>query len=75
VNDQVLLQMQFPQGPSQVTAVGQVIWRKAKEEGGAPEEAGMGLQFLEATPETLEAIEEQMTRAVAAEVREVLDGC
>jgi DNA-binding response OmpR family regulator/Tfp pilus assembly protein PilZ len=74
VNDQVLLQMQFPEGPSQVTAVGQVIWRMGKYVGGAPEEAGMGLQFLEATPETLEAIEQQLTRAVTAEVREALEG-
>jgi hypothetical protein len=34
----------------------------------------MGLQFLEATPETLEAIEQQLTRAVTAEVREALEG-
>jgi DNA-binding response OmpR family regulator/Tfp pilus assembly protein PilZ len=73
VGDQVLLQLQFPGSVARITAVGQVIWRSGEAGPAKPEEAGMGLQFLEAAPETLEVIEQQLTRGIAAEVRQVME--
>jgi uncharacterized protein (TIGR02266 family) len=70
--EQVLLQFQFPGTPAKVTAIGQVIWRKGEAEKARPEDFGMGLQFLEASPETLEAIEERLTQGLAAEIRGAL---
>ncbi len=70
--EQVLLQFQFPGTPAKVTAIGQVIWRKGEAEKARPEDFGMGLQFLEASPETLEAIEQRLTQGLAAEIRGAL---
>jgi DNA-binding response OmpR family regulator/Tfp pilus assembly protein PilZ len=73
VNDQVYLQLQFSDDPSRITAVGQVVWRKSTDEGASAEEAGMGLQFLEAAPEMLESVEREITRSIAAEVRKAME--
>jgi len=54
--------------------VGQVVWGSVESQGGRPEEAGMGLQFVEIAPRDLAAIEAALTRSIAGAVRAEMQG-
>ena len=73
VGDQALLRFRLPGETTWITLVGQVIWRNADAQKGKPEELGMGLQFVEASAETLTAVEQSLTQGILKEIRGSLE--
>ncbi|HSB81173.1 MAG TPA: response regulator [Candidatus Methylomirabilis sp.] len=73
VGEQVLLRFQLPGGATWITAVGQVVWRNADAKKSKPEDLGMMLQFIQASPEVLAAIEDCLTHGIVAQIRAALE--
>jgi Tfp pilus assembly protein PilZ len=72
VGEKVLLRFQLPGVAAWITAVGQVVWRKAEAQKGRQAEQGMSVQLVEVPTEYLGAIEERLTQSIAASIREVV---
>lgn len=73
VGEKVLLRFQLPGATAWLTAVGQVVWRKAEAQKGRQAEQGMSVQLVEVPAEYLEAIEQRLTQSIAASIREVVE--
>jgi len=74
VGEQVLVRFRLPEQGDWISLVGQVVWGSVESQGGRPEEAGMGLQFVEIAPRDLAAIEAALTRSIAGAVRAEMQG-
>jgi DNA-binding response OmpR family regulator/Tfp pilus assembly protein PilZ len=72
VGEKVLVRFQLPGVAAWITAVGQVVWRKAEAQKGRQAEQGMSVQLVEVPAEYLGAIEERLTQSIAASIREVV---
>ena len=66
MGEQLVLRFHLPGVEAPVTAIGQVVWRNADpaKTGGM----GMGIQFVEVSPESQNAIERHLARTVAVQV-------
>jgi DNA-binding response OmpR family regulator/Tfp pilus assembly protein PilZ len=72
VGEKVLVRFQLPGGAAWISAVGQVVWRKAETQKVRQADQGMMVQLIEVPAEYLGAIEERLTQSVAAAIREVV---
>ena len=73
VGEKVLLRFQIPGAGAWISAVGQVVWRKADAQKGRQGEQGMSVQLVEVPTEYLGAIEERLTQSIVASIREVVE--
>jgi DNA-binding response OmpR family regulator/Tfp pilus assembly protein PilZ len=69
VGEQVLLRFQLPERGEWINLAGQVMWGNVESKG-KPDDAGMGLQFVEISPKDLAAVEDALTKSIAAALRQ-----
>ena len=72
MGEKVLVRFQLHGGAAWISAVGQVVWRKAETQKVRQADQGMMVQLIEVPAEYLGAIEERLTQSVAAAIREVV---
>ncbi len=72
VGSRVLVRVQFPGAPAPLPIVGQVVWKNADPVKFKPEDLGMGLQFLDLSPDQTAMIEQQLASSIATEIRKLI---